>query len=143
LNSEKSIKEYFQRNLECGFSPSGYSFSIRSLEGDKLIGYIGLLLQLAHSEAWIGIGIGEREYWGKGYGTDATRLALQYAFMELGVQRVSLGLHAYNERALKSYEKVGFKLEGRTRQDKLREGKRSDSLWMGILRDEWVLMQNG
>ena len=71
------------------------------------------------------------------------KLALQYAFMELGMQRVSLGLHAYNERALKSYEKAGFKLEGRTRQDMLREGKRTDSLWMGILREEWQALQNG
>jgi RimJ/RimL family protein N-acetyltransferase len=92
---------------------------------------------------WVGIGIGERDYWGKGYGTDAMKLCLQYAFMELGAQRVSLGLLEYNARALKSYEKAGFKLEGRMRQEMLREGKRTDTLWMGILRDEWLQMQNG
>jgi RimJ/RimL family protein N-acetyltransferase len=63
--------------------------------------------------------------------------------MELGAQRVSLGLHEYNLRALKSYQKAGFRLEGRTRQDLMREGRRFDSLWMGILREEWMRMQNG
>ena len=70
-------------------------------------------------------------------------VALQYAFMELGMQRVSLGLHEYNARALKSYEKAGFRLEGHTRQDVLREGRRTDTLWMGVLRDEWLQLQGG
>jgi RimJ/RimL family protein N-acetyltransferase len=135
--SEKKIKEWLEKRSE-EVKPERYPFAIRALEGDKLIGFMGLWLDLVHSEAWVGIGIGEREYWGKGYGTDAMRLILQYAFMELNLQRVSLGLHAYNERALKSYEKVGFRLEGRTRSDQLREGMRTDTLWMGILRDEWL-----
>ena len=143
LNSEKKIKAWIEKNVEGGFNPARYPFSIRTLDDDKLIGFVGLWLDLVHSEAWIGIGIGDRDHWGKGYGTDAMRLALQYAFMELGMQRVSLGLHAYNARALKSYEKAGFRLEGRTRQDMLREGKRTDSLWMGILREEWLALQNG
>ena len=135
--SEKKIKEWLEKRGE-DVKPERYPFSIRALEGDKLIGFMGLWLDLIHSEAWVGIAIGEREYWGKGYGTEAMRLILQYAFMELNLQRVSLGLHAYNERALKSYEKVGFQFEGRTRSDQLREGKRTDTLWMGILRDEWL-----
>jgi RimJ/RimL family protein N-acetyltransferase len=71
------------------------------------------------------------------------RLCQRYVFSELCLERLSLGLHAYNPRALRSYEKCGFRLEGRTRQDMLREGKRTDSLWMGILREEWLQMQNG
>jgi RimJ/RimL family protein N-acetyltransferase len=98
---------------------------------------------LIHNEAWVGIGIGEREFWGKGYGTEMMKLCLQYAFTELNVHRVSLGLHEYNPRALRSYQKAGFRMEGRTRQDLMREGKRYDSLWMGILREEWMQMQTG
>jgi RimJ/RimL family protein N-acetyltransferase len=98
---------------------------------------------LIHSEVWVGVGLGERDSWNKGYGTDVMKLCLRYAFLELGAQRVSLGLHEYNPRALRSYEKVGFQLEGRTRQDILREGKRTDILWMGILREEWFALQNG
>ena len=107
---------------------------------DKLIGFLGLWLDLTHSEVWVGVGIGEREYWGKGYGTDVMKLCLQYAFLELGAQRVSLGVHEYNPRAQRVYEKVGFRLEGRSRQDILREGRRFDSLWMGILREEWTTL---
>ena len=141
--SEKKMKEWTEKQLENGFKPERYPFSIRALADDRLIGFLGLWLNLIHNEAWVGIGIGEREYWGKGYGTDAMKLAVQYAFMELGLQRVSLGLHEYNARALKSYEKAGFRLEGHTRQDVLREGRRTDSLWMGILREEWLKLQSG
>jgi len=143
LISEKKIRGWGEKFAEDGFKPERYPFSIRALSDDKLIGFLGLRLDLIHGDVMVGIGIGERDYWGKGYGTDAMKLAVQYSFLELGVQRVSLGLHAYNPRALKSYEKAGFRLEGRTRQDIMREGQRYDSLWMGILRDEWLQKQNG
>jgi RimJ/RimL family protein N-acetyltransferase len=143
LYSDKKIKEWLDKNVEDGFKPERYSFSIRALNDDKLIGFLGLWLNLIHSEVWVGIGIGEREYWGKGYGTDAMKVCVRYSFMELGAQRVSLGVHEYNPRALRAYEKAGFRLEGRTRKDILREDKHTDSLWMGILREEWMQMQNG
>jgi len=136
--SEKKWKEWFEKRVENGFSPKRYPFSVRTLVDDKFIGFFGLWLDLIHNEAWIGIGIGEREFWGKGYGTDMLKLALQYAFTELNLYRVSLGLMDYNPRALRAYEKVGFRLEGRTRGDVQRAGKHNDSLWMGILREEWL-----
>jgi len=141
LFSEKAIKNWIEKNSE-SIKPERYQFSVRTLAEDKLIGFFGLYVELIHSEAWVGIGIGERDFWSKGYGTDMMNVCLRYAFLELGVQRVSLGLHEYNPRALRSYEKAGFKLEGRTRKDVLREGKRTDTFWMGILRDEWMA-QNG
>jgi len=142
LHSEKAIKEWFAKRTE-DTAPERYAFSVRTLAEDKLIGFLGMWVDLIHSEAWVGLGIGEREFWSKGYGTDMMKLCLQYAFTELCMERVSLGVHEYNPRALRSYEKCGFRLEGRTRQDVLREGKRYDSLWMGILREEWLEMQNG
>lgn len=143
LYSDKKIKEWIEKGLEDGFKPERYFFSIRALDSDKLIGFLGLWLNLIHSEVWVGIGIGEREYWGKGYGTDTMKLCVQYAFLELGAHRVSLGVHEYNPRAFRAYEKAGFRLEGRTRQDTMREGRRTDSLWMGILREEWMQMKSG
>jgi len=143
LYSEKKVKEWIEKDIEDGFKPERYFFSIRVLKDDTLIGFLSLWLNLIHSEVWVGIGIGEREYWGKGYGTDTMRLCVQYSFMELGAQRVSLGLHEYNPRALRAYEKAGFQLEGRTRKDILREGRYTDTIWMGILRDEWIQMQGG
>lgn len=143
LISEKKIKESFEKQIEDGFKPERYSFNVRTLAEDKFIGILGLWVDLIHSEAWVGLGIGERDFWSKGYGTDMMKLCMQYVFDELGLERLSLGLHEYNPRALKSYEKCGFRLEGRTRQDLMREGKHYDSLWMGILREEWLQMQNG
>ncbi len=137
LWSEKKLKELIEKRAEK--NTQSFRFAIRTLADDRLIGGVGLwVASWVHAETWLGISIGERDYWGKGYGTDAMRLAVQYAFVELNFRRVSLGLHAYNERALKSYQKVGFKLEGRMRGEGLRDGVRYDSLWMGILREEWL-----
>ena len=115
-----------------------FSFYIRTLDGDRLIGFVGLIdIQWNHGDAWMGIGIGERECWGKGYGTDAVRMILQYAFTELNLHRVSLGVFSYNRRAISSYEKAGFTHEGCERQVLHRDGSRADVLYMGILRGEW------
>lgn len=143
LTSEKKLRESFEKRLEAGFKPDRYAFSIRTLAQDKPIGFLGLRLDLVHNDAMIGIGIGDREFWDKGYGSDAMKVCLRYAFTELNLHRVSLGLHEYNSRALRSYEKTGFILEGKTRKDLAREGQRYDSFWMGILRDEWMEMQTG
>lgn len=142
LSSQKKLKDWMEKRIESGFEPERYYFSVRTLAEDKLIGFFSLYVELIHSNAWVGIGIGDRDFWSKGYGTDMMRVCLRYAFEELGMQRVSLGLHGYNARALHSYEKAGFKLEGASRQDVLKEGRRTDTLWMGILREEW-LQQNG
>ena len=142
LFSEKRIKDWIEKRGE-DIKPERHPFSIRALAEARLIGFIGLWVDFVHGEGWVGIGIGEREYWGKGYGTDAMRLVLRYAFTELNLYRVSLGLHEYNSRALHSYEKAGFRMEGRSRKDMMREGRRTDSLWMGILREEWLDLQTG
>lgn len=143
FSSEKKIRERVEKRAEQGPQPERYPFNIRRLADDRLIGFLGLYLDLIHSDCFVGIGIGERDDWNKGYGTEAMKLGVRYAFLELGLQRVSLGLHEYNPRALHSYEKAGFRLEGRTRKDILREGRRTDTLWMGILREEWLALQNG
>lgn len=118
-------------------------FGIRTLADDQLIGFVGLGgIHHTHGDAWVGIGIGERAYWGKGYGSEAMRLILRYAFTELNLHRVSLGVFAYNTRARRSYEKCGFQLEGVIRQAFSREGQRWDLFLMGILHSEW-LAQSG
>jgi RimJ/RimL family protein N-acetyltransferase len=66
------------------------------------------------------------------------RLMLHYAFTELNLQRITLAVFDYNRRAVRSYEKAGFTYEGRERGFLYRDGERADTLFMGILRDEWL-----
>jgi RimJ/RimL family protein N-acetyltransferase len=98
------------------------------------------LRKLAENEDPVifGIGIGEKNCWGQGYGTEATRLVVDYAFRTLNLNRVSLEVYEYNPRGLHVYEKVGFRLEGRLRQDTFRDGRYWDTLILGILREEWM-----
>jgi RimJ/RimL family protein N-acetyltransferase len=135
--SVKKVKEWIEKDLEKD-PPPGYLFMVRTLDDDTMIGFVELSTpDWNHGVAWVGIGLGERAYWGKGYGTDAMRLILRYAFSELNLHRVSLDVFEYNPRALHSYQKSGFVLEGRQRQAILRDGRRWDILFMGILREEW------
>ena len=116
----------------------GFGFSVRTLDGDKLIGvaHVGIL-SWVHRDAFAAIGFGDRNYWGRGYGTDAMGALLRFAFTELALHRVTLNVFAANERAIRSYEKAGFRHEGRLRQALLRAGQRTDIVYMGILREEW------
>lgn len=135
--SSKSIKEWLEKDLGKE-NPKLFLFAIRRLEDHQLIGQIDLDIVLwTHRESFIGIGLGERDYWGKGYGTDAMRVILNYAFSELNLDRVSLNVFDYNPRARRSYEKAGFEEEGRSREFLLKDGKRYDLIFMGILRSEW------
>jgi RimJ/RimL family protein N-acetyltransferase len=138
LLSVDKYKEWFEKDLVEQQKNDELFFLIRTLEGDLTIGLIGLDgIQWVHGDAWVGIGLGERKYWGKGYGTDAMRILLRYAFEELNLHRLSLSVFEYNSRAIRSYEKVGFVIEGRARQFLNRDGRRYDMIFMGILRDEW------
>jgi RimJ/RimL family protein N-acetyltransferase len=119
-----------------------FAFRIRTLEDDRLIGFLDLFVQWGNQIAWLGIGIGEPEYWGRGYGSDATQLGVNYAFRELGLYKVTLGVFAYNTRAVKSYEKVGFVHEGSSRAMLYRDGQHHDMIYMGILRPEWEARLN-
>jgi RimJ/RimL family protein N-acetyltransferase len=87
------------------------------------------------------ITIGEKDCWGRGYGTDATRLMLAHAFENLGLHRVGLTVFAFNERAIRSYRKVGFTVEGRSRESILRDGRYWDEVSMSILEPEWRAIQ--
>lgn len=138
--SEKKYKEWMEKRMEKD-GDNNFRFSIRTLSDGKLIGDVSIHPQWVDADAWVGIALGERDYWGRGYGADAMRLILQYGFIELNLHRISLGVHSYNKRAFKSYEKVGFKVEGVMRHDTFREGRRTDGIYMGILRDEWLAMQ--
>jgi diamine N-acetyltransferase len=90
-----------------------------------------------HRNAEVGIAIGEPEARGKGYGTEAMRLLLDYAFTVLGLRNVMLRVYEYNEAARRSYAKVGFKEIGRRRESRWHNGRFWDEIYMDILSDEF------
>ena len=107
-------------------------------EYERVIGEAGLL-RMFHP--WrstdLSIIIGDKKAWGKGYGTEAILLLLDYAFGYLGFHRVSVGVVAFNERALRFYEKVGFKREGLQRDGYYYDHAYHDFVMMSILEDEF------
>jgi RimJ/RimL family protein N-acetyltransferase len=116
-----------------------FLLGIRTIQDDELIGFIELGEVLwTHRNSWVAIGIGERGYWGQGYGHEAMGLALDFAFNELNLHRVQLTVYSYNERAIRMYEKLGFQREGVYREFLLRDGQRYDMLLYGLLSHEWM-----
>ncbi|HEY7523939.1 MAG TPA: GNAT family protein [Candidatus Limnocylindrales bacterium] len=83
------------------------------------------------------ITIGEKDTWGQGYGTDATRLMLRHAFETMGLHRIALAVFEFNERAIRSYLSCGFMVEGRAREAIWRDGRWWDELTMSLLEPEW------
>ncbi len=131
-------EKWFESTLD---RPNDHHYAIETKDG-TYIGGLGIhAIDWSARKAMLGIFIGEKEYWGKGHGTDAIKTALKVAFDQLGLHRIWLFTYDFNERAQKSYEKCGFKLEGRFRDDKYHEGKYHDSVVMSILEDEWREMQ--
>jgi RimJ/RimL family protein N-acetyltransferase len=116
----------------------GYLFGIRLLSDDTLIGFIevdGILW--THGTAWFSIAIGVREYREQGYGTEAARLALAFAFQEFNMHRVQATVFSYNRRSMTMFERLGFRREGAFREFLHRDGERYDMLLYGILRREF------
>jgi diamine N-acetyltransferase len=111
---------------------------VMTKDSDKLIGATGLHhIDFKNRHAAFALSLGDKEEWGKGYGTEATALVVKYAFETLNLNRVWLHVFEYNERAVRVYEKTGFRREGVLRQDMYREGRYWNTYVMAILREEW------
>jgi RimJ/RimL family protein N-acetyltransferase len=138
MQSAKSMARQMEKET-AELSSGSHYFSIRTLTEDKLIGDLGLdVVDWSGRDAFVGLGIGETDYWGKGYGTDIMNVLLRFAFNEINLRRVTLTVFEYNPRAIRSYEKAGFRHEGRMRKVLNKEGRRWDMLYMGILREDWL-----
>jgi len=85
----------------------------------------------------LGITIGDKGYWGRGYGRDVVRVLVDYAFRYRNVRKVWLRVWGNNERGIRSYRAVGFVEEGRLRRHVWSAGTYVDLVYMGILSDEW------
>lgn len=138
LSSTKAATRYFEK--EAGEPGAGvFPFSVRTMLDNQLIGEMVLdVVNWGARDAYVGLSIGDRANWGKGYGTEMMFLILRFAFMEVNLRRVSLAVFEYNPRAIRAYEKAGFRHEGRIRQFLNKEGRRWDMLLMSVLREEWL-----
>ena len=111
---------------------------IVDLETDTPIGWCALFYRVpANRRAMLGIIIGEKSYWGRGYGEEAVRLTLDYGLNVLNLNSVELGVYAFNLRAIGCYEKVGFRRIGVHRQARILAGVPYDTISMDILASEF------
>lgn len=129
------VERFFRTRL---LSVDALAYAIEELRPRRLIGFTTFsALDADNGSVLFHITIGERDAWGRGLGTETAELMLEHAFDRLKLHRVGLSVFAYNTRAIRSYEKAGFKVEGRLRDAILRDGRYWDEVQMGILLDDW------
>lgn len=139
LNLKKE-REYIKNSL---LNKSKLNWAIYT-KGGIHIGNTGLhdIDKKKNLKAIWGIFIGDRNYWGKGLGTDVLKTVLKYCFIKLKLNRVELGVFKFNPRAIKCYEKCGFKQEGIKKQAVRKNGKFIDEIIMGIIKSEYKKLNN-
>jgi len=135
--SEAMEEQWFTHMLETQ-GKDAYHFVMCRMDNGQAIGTISLFrLDHVNGSAGVGISIGEKSLWGRGYGTDAMFALLDFGFGQLRLERIWLEVYDFNTRAQRSYEKAGFVVEGTQRHANYRLGHHQDVLLMAILRDEW------
>ena len=113
-------------------------FAIVDKENDTLIGNITLnKINSVHRTSELGIMIGDKNYLSLGYGSDAIKLMLDYGFNQLNLNNIMLRAVAFNNRAIKAYEKCGFKTFGIWKQSYYFEGEYHDEVYMNIMKDDF------
>ncbi|WP_066503550.1 GNAT family N-acetyltransferase [Abyssisolibacter fermentans] len=130
IDSEKNI-------LERLISDNN-NFAIIESKNDKLIGNCGFLnVNNLNRSAEIGIFIGDKNYWNKGYGTEAIKLLLDFGFNIRNFNNIMLIVMEYNKRAFKCYKKCGFKVIGERREAVIFGNKKYGKIYMDILASEF------
>ena len=129
LETEKALLEKLSKD---------HNYSIVDISTNNLIGATGFMeLDHINQTGEAGIFIGDKNYWNKGYGTEAFQLLLDYGFKALNLHNVLLRVNSFNERAIKTYEKVGFKLIGKRRDAIKRGNKTHNLLYMDLLYNDF------
>ena len=113
------------------------AMAIHERDGDRLVGTCAFSqFDGDNGSALYHITIGEKDAWGRGYGTEATQLMLDHAFDVLGLHRVALYVFEFNERAIRAYRRCGFVIEGRSRESIFRDGRWWDEIAMSVLESD-------
>ena len=122
--------------------PDAMAMAIHERAGERLVGTCAFSqLDGENGSALYHITIGEKDAWGQGYGTEATRLMLDHAFGTLGLHRIALFVFEFNERAIRTYKRCGFVVEGRSRESIFRDGRWWDEIAMSVLESDWRRMR--
>jgi len=130
-------EEFLRSRVSKAPSFADQSFAIETKDG-RHIGSIGLhRIAPENRNGELGITIGEKDCWSRGYGTDAIVTLLRFAFGEMNLHRVELHVYADNARGIACYRKCGFVEEVRQRQFRYRAGRWIDGLVMGVLKREF------
>ena len=133
--SRNGVQSWFDR---ISIDQSRVDLVICLQKTDQVIGDIGMLdIDHHNKKSVVRISVFDKDYWGKGYGTESMSLLLKYGFGVLNLNRIGLDVFSFNERAIKSYKKLGFQEEGRIRDDLFYDGGYHDSVLMGILKHEF------
>jgi RimJ/RimL family protein N-acetyltransferase len=130
--------ERMQEDAQQVISRGEHVFTIVERQSGCAIGRCVLFaVDTVNRSAMLGIFIGEKSYWGMGYGQEAVRLLLDYAFNLLNLHSVMLGAYSFNQRALRIYHSLGFQTIGRRREARLVGGKAYDVIFMDLLESEF------
>jgi RimJ/RimL family protein N-acetyltransferase len=136
--SNAEEERWFERTLERDPNEKPLAVEVRDGEGWKLIGNCGMFgIEWTNRSAELGILIGDKSVWDKGYGTETMILLLRHGFETLNLNRLFLHVYASNARAIRSYVKAGFVEEGRLREALYKNGRYDDIIVMSVLRSEW------
>ena len=134
-------EKWFEKNSA---NNDTYDFAIETLDRGKYIGGCGInAIDWKVGKAEVGIFIGDKDYWGKGYGADAMEVLVRFCFDQMNINKISLHVFSFNERARLCYEKCGFSVEGVLRREIYANGQYHDDIAMGLLRSEWEAKDGG
>jgi diamine N-acetyltransferase len=137
--SQAAEEQWFENMLKRPPEEQSLGIEIKDQDGWKLIGNCGFFdINWRTRSAEVGLFIGEKSLWNKGYGTEVMQLLLQHGFRTLNLNRIYLRVDTENLGGVRAYEKAGFIQEARLRQAAFREGRYGDDLIMSVLRSDWT-----
>jgi RimJ/RimL family protein N-acetyltransferase len=144
LSVAQMKKKYEAIEKEVEESKKLFYFTIRGKEDARLLGFIRIeWIEWTHGTGNLRMAIGDRDERNKGYGSDALQLMLRYAFDELNLYRLSAMVGEDNPGAVRFFKRYGFVEEVRRRKALLRDGQTWDVIHLGLLRNEWLALNEG
>ena len=132
-------KEKEEQDIKSSYSSKDEAYlMVIKKENNKAIGFIRInCLTRISKDVWLRMIIGDKKAWGRGYASEALQSVLKWLFYELNIRRITLETYATNKRALKFFEKMGFKKEGVLREAHYADGKYYDIISYGLLKKEF------